>query len=320
MEVSDAKGRLENLAHRIKMLEKRIERQESGSEIDVAKNIISGLKKQYKMLEQNEFMFIPEATSAQRADTCTEEELADKLGNLYWIFGSSFEETFSFKKYRIVFLRTMPYEDLQNACVMRVQVEIYENDQPFVMREAKLDFWSRGNGSHEVNDIGLAWSDLNSKYSNTHWFQKLAYTLAYTWNKYFSNAHIIYKRNVSLLCNPKRICSREFSVEKYGEISDEAMQVIQKYEEANKIEQLAGYNELSVVLSLRSRKVKETLLYALNNGTAYTIQYGKIYIWYKPFQKMEGSRFFKLKRFLFFYGGNMVKFVLDGDEGLSNPL
>ena len=49
MEVSDAKGRLENLAHRIKMLEKRIERQESGSEIDVAKNIISGLKKQYKM-------------------------------------------------------------------------------------------------------------------------------------------------------------------------------------------------------------------------------------------------------------------------------
>lgn len=319
MGVSDAKERLENLARRIKMLEECIERQKSGPEVDIATNIISGLKQQYKMLEQNESMFIPEATSLKRAEDYSEEELADRLGNFYWIFGPSFEEVFSFKKYRIEFLRIMPYKDLEKDCVTRVQVQIYEDDKPFVMREAKLDFWSRGVGSLEVNDIGLAWSDLDSKYSNTHWFQKLSHTLACTWNKYFRESPIIEERNMGFFSKPQRVLPRESDIESYGDIPDEAMKVIQQYEEANKVEQVSGYNELDVVLSLRSRQVEETLLYALTSGTVYTIQYGKIYIWYKPFQKLEGSGFFRLKRFLFFYGGNMVKFVLDGNERLSNP-
>lgn len=103
-------------------------------------------------------------------------------------------------------------------------------------------------------------------------------------------------------------------------IPEEAMAVIEQYEEANMVEQTNGYNELEVTLSLRSRYAEESLLYALTSGTAYVIKNGSIYIWYKPFQKMAGSGFFKLKRYVFFYDGNMVKYILDGNEKLSNPL
>lgn len=106
--------------------------------------------------------------------------------------------------------------------------------------------------------------------------------------------------------------------ETFEEIPAEAMAIIQRFEESNNLDQVAGYNELEVVLSMRSRNAEETLLYALTNGTAYVIEKGNIYIWYKPFQKMNGSGFFRLKRYIFFYGGNMVKYVLDGNDMLPN--
>lgn len=118
-------------------------------------------------------------------DEASEEELIRKLGAIYWIFGPSFEETFSFKTYRIKFLNIMPNSYVEDGCLMRVQVEIYENDKPFIMQSAKLEFWKRNPQSLVVDDVGLAWSDYHERYSNTHWFQKLAYTLANTWNKYF---------------------------------------------------------------------------------------------------------------------------------------
>lgn len=185
MAVDGVQERLKVLAKRVKKLDERIERQKIGPEVDAAKMLVSKLKAQYERLQKDNGIFIPEATSAQALSDAAEEELIKKLGTIYWIFGPSFEEMFSFKTYRIEFLCTMPNDHFEDGCLMRVRVRIYENDEPFIMEDAKLEFWKGKPTSLEVDDVGLAWNDLDTKYSNTHWFQKLAYTLAQTWNKYF---------------------------------------------------------------------------------------------------------------------------------------
>lgn len=199
MAISDAKERLENLARRVKKLEERIERQKIGPEVDAAIRLVSKLNTQYEQLQKDNGIFIPEATSAKMTDGVCEEELIQKLGSIYWIFGPSFEETFSFKTYRIEFLHIMPNDHIEDGCLMRVRVKIYENDKPFIMKDAKLEFWKSRPNSLEVDDVGLAWSDDETKYSNTHWFQKLAYTLAQTWNKYFREIPRLEARNAIYL-------------------------------------------------------------------------------------------------------------------------
>ena len=105
-------------------------------------------------------------------------------------------------------------------------------------------------------------------------------------------------------------------------IPGEAIIVINKFDSFNPKKQKlnAGYNELEVCVSIWSCHMEKTLLYALTSGTAYTIENGNIYIWYKPFKGLEGSGFYKLKRFVFLEGGSTVKYFLDGNEKLSNPL
>lgn len=196
MEVSE---KLKTLRHRIEMLEQRIERQKIGPEVDAARNLVEKLKDKYERLKKDNNIFAPEATSSKMADGMSEEELIQKLGSIYWIFGPSFEETFSFKTYRIEFLRILPNDNYADGCLMRVQVNIYENDKPFITQSAKLEFWKSSPRSPVVDDVGLAWSDYHERYSNTHWFQKLAYTLAQTWNKYFREMPMLEARNAVYL-------------------------------------------------------------------------------------------------------------------------
>ena len=60
----------------------------------------------------------------------------------------------------------------------------------------------------------------------------------------------------------------------------------------------------------------ESLLYALNEGTAYKIVDKVIYIWYKHHKGFNGSGFYRLKRFHYFGNGEYVKYVLDGYDKL----
>lgn len=105
-------------------------------------------------------------------------------------------------------------------------------------------------------------------------------------------------------------------------IPDEAIIVIKKFDSFNHKNQThhATYNELEVCVPIWSRHMEKTLLYALTSGTAYTIENGNIYIWYKPLKGLDGSGFYKLKRFVFLNDGSTVKYFLDGNEKLSNPL
>ena len=48
----------------------------------------------------------------ETANSFSEEELIQKLGVIYWIFGQTYEETISFKKYRIEFLQILPNDKL----------------------------------------------------------------------------------------------------------------------------------------------------------------------------------------------------------------
>ena len=102
-------------------------------------------------------------------------------------------------------------------------------------------------------------------------------------------------------------------------IPDEAIIAINKFDSFNSKNQTpyAGYNELEVCVPIWSRHMKKTLLYALTSGTAYTIENGNIYIWYKPFRGFDGAGFYKLKRFVFLNDGSSVKYFLDGNENFQ---
>lgn len=105
-------------------------------------------------------------------------------------------------------------------------------------------------------------------------------------------------------------------------IPDEAVIVINKFDLLNPKNQTthARNNELEVCVPVWSPHMEKTLLYALTSGTAYTVKNEQIYIWYKPIKGLEGAGFYKLKRFAFLNDGRTVKYFLDGNEKLSNPL
>lgn len=195
--------KLKSLEHRIDMLKQRIELQKVGPEVDTARKILYGLEVKYDALRKSNGIFIAEATSTKKTSSFSEEELIQKLGAIYWIFGPSYEETVSFKRYRIDFLEILPNDKLDWGCLMRVKVHIYENDQPFIMKDVAIEFWKGWNDSTEVDDIGISFNDIDEKYNNCHWFLKLAYTLAKTWNKYFQTVPLIEAKKSGLLgqCN-----------------------------------------------------------------------------------------------------------------------
>ena len=191
--------RLKSLEHRIDMLKKRIELQKVGPEVETARKILRGLEEKYAVLKRNSSVFVAEATSSKKTNNFSEEELIQRLGAIYWIFGPSYEETVSYKKYRIEFLQILPNDKLDWGCLMRVQVHIFENEKPLMMRDAVIEFWKGWSDSTEVDDIGIGCNDINIKYNNFHWFQKISYNLAKTWNKYFQNIPLIEAKQSGML-------------------------------------------------------------------------------------------------------------------------
>lgn len=203
MQANEVNERLKSLEHRINMLKQRIELQKVGSEVETARKILYGLEAEYDTLRKSNGIFIAEATSVKKANNFSEEELSQKLGAIYWIFGSSYEETVSFKRYRIEFLQILPNDKLNWGCLMRVKVHIYENDKPFMMKDVVIEFWKGWSNSTEVDDIGISSNEINEKYNNFHWFQKIGYTLAKTWNKYFQTVPLIEAEQSGLLDDTK---------------------------------------------------------------------------------------------------------------------
>ena len=98
MQANEVNERLKSLEHRINMLKQRIELQKVGPEVETARKILYGLEAEYDTLRKSNGIFIAEATSVKKANNFSEEELSQKLGAIYWIFGSSYEETVSFKR------------------------------------------------------------------------------------------------------------------------------------------------------------------------------------------------------------------------------
>lgn len=190
MKGKEHNGKLKSLERRIGMLKNRIELQKVGPEVDTARKILLGLEEKYDILKKSNGIFIVEATSGINSNNFSEEELSQKLGAIYWIFGPSYEETFSFKKYRIDFLEILPSDEFYNGCIMRVKVHIYEDSQ-LLIKDAEIEFWKGWNDSAEVDDIGISCNKTDGKYNNFHWFRKIGYTLAKTWNEYFQTVPLI---------------------------------------------------------------------------------------------------------------------------------
>lgn len=191
--------KLKNFEHRINKLKQRIELQQVGPEVDTARKILYRLEISYENLKKNNDIFIAEVTSSKKANSFSEEELIQNLGAIYWIFGPSYEEIVSFKKYRIEFLQILPNDSLDWGCLMRVQVHIYEDDKPFMTKNTIIEFWKGWGESTEVDDIGISTDETAEKYNNCHWFLKIAYTLARTWNQYFRTVPLIEAKESGLI-------------------------------------------------------------------------------------------------------------------------
>jgi len=191
--------KVKSLKHRIYMLKQRIELQEKGPEVDISRKILSKLEAEYEILKKDEDVFIPEATGIKRLNDAEERKMLQKIGVLYWIFGPTYEETVSYKRYRIEFLQLLPNDKLDMGCLMRVKVHIYENDQPFMMKDVVLEFWKGWSDSTEIDDIGISCNDRDIKYNNCHWFLKIEYSLAKTWNKYFKPIPLMEAKQSGLL-------------------------------------------------------------------------------------------------------------------------
>ena len=195
--------KLKILERRIQKLEERIRRQVVGPEVETSKKILAVLKQKYaKMKDNNSACKIPEVSSSSTQQSRTEDELISKLGAIYWIFGSSYEEIFSYKKYRIDFIEILPRtrETSSPDCLMSVKVKIYENDGPLATEDAAITFWKGFSDSTEVDDLGFSCNGEN-KYCNCYWFEKLSYSLAKTWNQYFRNVPLLTAKNSGLLGN-----------------------------------------------------------------------------------------------------------------------
>ena len=191
--------KMKSIEHRINQLKQRIELQKEGPEVDTARKILYRLEKTYEELKKDNGIFIAEATSVKKAKSFSEEKLIQKLGAIYWIFGPSYEEIVSFKKYRIEFLQILPNDSLERGCLMKVQVHIYEDDKPFMIKDTVIEFWKGWGDSTEVDDIGISTNETTEKYNNFHWFQKIEYTLAKTWNKYFRTVPLIEAKKSGLI-------------------------------------------------------------------------------------------------------------------------
>lgn len=179
----ESKDRLEGLKRRIEKLQDRIRLQKVGSDVENARRLLVGLQAKYEILTKDAGAFIPEATSSKRSDGISEEELSQRLGTIFWIFGPSYEETFSFHTYRIEFLYTE--QNNSRDCFMTVIANIWEDDE-ILIKEAKIDFWRLWEDCDEVDDIGISCSDEANRYKHHfHWFSPLKYSLATTWNQYF---------------------------------------------------------------------------------------------------------------------------------------
>lgn len=123
-------------------------------------------------------------------DEQDEDDLIDKLGAIYWIFGTCYEEEFSFKKYRIEFLKTVPPKYNMDSCLLSVEVNIYENDVLMTPDSTMITFYKWNNRYAQMNDIEIS-SKGPIAYYNCNWFNRLSYSLYKTWNYYFANLTLI---------------------------------------------------------------------------------------------------------------------------------
>ena len=110
----------------------------------------------------------------------------------------------------------------------------------------------------------------------------------------------------------------------YG-IPDTALQVINQFETSLTPYQseTAGPGELVVDFPIKANHLEKVLAYALCSGTAYLVNNGNIYIWYRPIMRYRPTRdsavsgWYKLKRF-FIYDHGWVKYILDEFDKLPN--
>lgn len=176
---------IKELEKRIKKIRELMKRPEMSSKLDICKRTLNILEERLEILTKNPYTRIHEVACGQQS----EEEVIYNLGPIYWVFGSSFEQSFSFKNYRIDFIKLLPNDAENFGQVLKVQVEIYEDDEPLVTEDAVISFWKGWANSTEVDDIGLS-SNQQSKYTTCHWFSCLAYSLATKWNEYFKDMNL----------------------------------------------------------------------------------------------------------------------------------
>lgn len=311
------KTKSEVLKRRIEKMKDWMKRPEVSPDLEIYQNILSILEEKLEVLIQNPDIQIPEVTSLAIPED--EDDLINKLGPIYWIFGQSFEKNFSFKTYRIDFLRLLPNseEASRYGLILDIQVAIYEDNSPLVTEYAAISFWKGWTNSGKIGDLSISFNQP-SKYNSLHWFDCISYYIAKTWNEYFGNdsipCHFGENTNQKKFHLKPHDVFSPYEPRKHANIPKEAVEVINHHnlssQDMLQLEPLL--TELAVDVPIFAFNAKNaTLMYALEEGTAYQIVNDDIYIWYMPPKGIEGAGFFKLKRFFFQNNMSYIKYIVD---------
>jgi len=182
------------------------------------------------------------------------------------IFNSSHEETFSFKRYRVEILGIE--EKCGKPCLFALKVDIYE-EGVCLIKGATISFW--GNvvkGVEVICDVGIAMNQNTLKYHHHfHWFCRIGYSLALKWNNYFRK--------------PESKVMEEFPINS-GNIPDFAMEPFVAFNDYKWVHPHGNPTVTwNLPVSAKLDYIPANLMDALNQGIAYQIKDGNIYVWYK---------------------------------------
>lgn len=148
------------------------------------------------------------------------------------------------------------------------------------------------------------------------------------WKLFTANSQEAFARNSNLFDNtnlPESLELKDLTDEEKKVVDIiplEGIAAIRKAEVQSKVasKTTVTYNELEVSVPMW-KDVDDNLLSALNEGTAYTINNGKVYIWYNPLKGIYGAGYYRMKRYeIIRMGHTIAKYILDKNDMLSNDL
>ncbi len=200
----------------------------------------------------------------------SEEELTEKLGILYLIFGSTYQTYFNYHIYKTRLINQVE----KSAAFMRVKANVYEDDI-LICKEITIGFWPMHYGDDRVGDMEWSVDDSTKtfkKYTNgcALYLNKILREMQDLWNSYFDEV-----QKVPLIAG-KNDYHNNIATSMTKERRREVIQKVEKEIDSRQIKK----NIKTVNVWVKTYKKYSTLEELLeNSGVVYQVEEDAVLIW-----------------------------------------